>query len=666
MIRFLQKDNKVVKILFGVIIGAACVSMVIYLVPGLMTDSSSGADAANVYATVHTPGLWGRIFGESTPVKMEDVTRLAQRQLQQQHFPESMLRSLLPYMMSRAGQVMVERAILKQEADRLHLQVSDEDLRRELRTGPFAQYLFPNGQYIGDDGYINFIQMAIGQDETRTDFESQVKEDMELQRLQALITGGVTVSDDAVRAAYRVQGTKVKFDYAVVSAEDIKKTINPSDADLQTFFKQNASRYATAIPETRKIEYAAFDASKLPGGKQPVSDAEVQGYYAAHQNQYKTEEQVKTRHILISSKAGADAQSDAAAKAKAQDVLKQVQSGGNFAELAKKYSEDPGSKDQGGELPLIPTASLDPSYAKAAMALNPGQTSGLVKSAFGYHIIQTEQKQAAGVKPLSDEKASIVQLLEQQKQGAAEQQFAAQLATEAKNNGLDKTAAAHGLHAVTTDYVAKDGVIGGLSDASALLAQAFTTDKSAAPATVSTGDGYAVFHVMDVKPAHAPDFAEYKSHVLDDYREQKVPELVEQETRKLDDRAKVLNDLKKAAAEMHVPIKSSDLVGQDGQVPDLGAMSGPGAVAFTLPKGTVSGAINAGQSGIVLTVTDKQEPTADEIAKNLDQTREQLLNTQRNEIFSVFVGTLAQKYQDGGGVRLTKQAAAPGGAPAGS
>ena len=300
------------------------------------------------------------------------------------------------------------------------------------------------------------------------------------------------------------------------------------------------------------------------------------------------------------------------------------------------------------------------------MALNPGQTSGLVKSAFGYHIIQTEQKQPAGMKPLAEVKDSIVQLLQQQKQGAQEQQFAQQLAGEAQKDGLDKTAAAHGLKAVTTDYVAKDGVIGGLSDATGLLAQAFTTDKGAAPATASTGDGYAVFQVLDMKPAHAPEFAEYKSHILDDYREQKLPELLGDETTKLDDRAKVLNDLKKAAAEMKVPVKTSDLVGQDGQVTDLGAMSGPGKVAFSLPKGQISGPINAGQNGVVLVVTDKQEPTADEIAKNFDTTREQLLNKQRDEIFRVFLGTLSKKYQDGGGVRLTKAAQAPPGMPAGN
>jgi peptidyl-prolyl cis-trans isomerase D len=472
------------------------------------------------------------------------------------------------------------------------------------------------------------------------------------------------VPDASVREAYLVKGMKVQFDYAVVSLEDLKKTINPADAELQDYFKQNASKYTTAIPETRKIEYVAFDAAKLPGGKATVSDAEAQAYYNAHLEQYKTEEQVKTRHILITSKAGADAATDAAAKAKAQDVLNQLKAGGNFAELAKKYSEDPGSKDSGGELQMIATASLDPAYAKAAMALNPGQTSGLVKSSFGYHIIQTEQKQVAGEKPLSEVKDTIVKTLQQDKQGAALQSFGTELAAEAKKNGLEKTAAAHGLHPVTTDYVAKDAVIGGLSDAGPMLSQAFTADKGAAPAAVSTGDGYALFTVLDVKAAHAPEFAAYKSHILDDYRGQKAPQLLQAETTKLAARAKELNDLKKAAAELKLPVKSSGLVGQDGQVTDLGAMSGPGAVAFTLSKGGISGPINAGQTGVVLSVTEKQEPTADDIAKNFDATREQLLSQQREEIFRVYMGTLTDMYNKGGGVRMAKKSASK--LPAGS
>jgi len=322
MIRFLQQDTKAIKFIFASIIGIVIVGMVWYLVLPLLGNTNNSQNAS-VYATVREPGALGRIgFGESTEIKTEDVAKLAQRQLQQQHYPDF----LLPYMMQRAGQILVQRAMLKQAADAMRLEVSDADLARELRTGPFAEYLFPDGQYIGNDRYIDFVQTAFGT--SRAEFESQVKDDMELQRLQAMVTGGATVTDAAVREAYRVQGTKVQFDYAAVSLEELKKTINPTDAELQNFFKQNAARYAKAIPETRKIEYAAFDASKTPGGKATVSDAEAQSYYDAHLAQYKTEEQVKTRHILIASKAGADAKTDAAAKAKAEDVLKQVQAGG--------------------------------------------------------------------------------------------------------------------------------------------------------------------------------------------------------------------------------------------------------------------------------------------------------------------------------------------------
>lgn len=645
------------KIIFAVIISLATITMVITLVPGIFDNAET--NDATVFATVHEPGFFGR-FGGGTPIKMTEVNQLAERQLQQQRLPDF----LLPYMTQRAGQVLVQRAILKNEADRMHLQVSDDDLRRELETGPFAQYLFPNGKFIGDEGYMNFVQSAF--QVSRSEFELQVKSDMELSRLQALITGGATVSDKAVREAYMTDGTKVKFDYAVISSDDLAKTINPSDTELQAFFNQSKARYATAIPETRKIEYIAFDASNLPGGKPQVTDAEVQAYYNQHLADYQVKEQVKTRHILITVPAGADAKTDAAAKAKAEDVLKQLKAGGNFAGLAKKYSEDPGSKDQGGELPMMPTSNLDPAYAKAAIALNPGQTSDLVRSQFGYHIIQTEQKEPAHTKPLSEVKAEILPLLEQQKAGAAEQNFATALAADAKKDGIDKAAAAKGLHVVTTDYVAKDGVIPGLADGTGLLTQAFTTAKGAEPAAVSTGDVYAVFQVVDVKAAHAPDFAEYKQHILNDYREQQVPALLSTQLNKLDDRAKALGDLHKAAAEMNIPVKTSDLVGKDAQVPDLGAMNGPGAVAFTLAKGAISGPINAGRVGVVLTVLDKQEPTADDVAKNLDKTKEQLLSAQDDEIFRVYIGGLMQKYQKNGAIRYAKGSQTEPSAPAGS
>jgi peptidyl-prolyl cis-trans isomerase D len=623
--------------------------MVITLVPGIFDNGA--ANNPSIYATVRTPGWLGRITGDSTAIKSEDVQRAAQQQMQQQQLPDFYLQ----FVMSRAGQLEVERAVLAHEADHLGLRVSDDDLRHYLQNGPYAQYLFPGGKFIGQEQYINFVESAFHLPITQ--FESEVKSDIELQRLQALVTGGVSVSDSAVRAQYLQTGTKVKFDYAVISAADIKTTINPSDAELQAFFKANATHYANAIPETRKIAFISFDSSNLPSGQAQVSDADAQAYYNAHLDQYKTPEQVKTRHILITVPKGADAKTDAAAKAKAEDVLKQVKAGGNFAALAKKYSDDPGSKDQGGELPMIATSSLDPAYGQAAMALNPGQTSGLVRSSFGYHIIQTEAKDTAHVKTFAEVKPSIVVQLQTQKSAGAAQSYAAQLAAEARKDGLAKTAAAHKLHVITTDYVAKTGIIPSLADSTSLLAAAFDAAKGAAPETASTGEGYAIFQVEDIQAAHAPDFASYKSHILDDYRAQKTPELLNAQLIKLSDRAKVLNDLHKAAAEMKIEVKSSDLVGRDAQVTDIGALSGAASVVFTMPKGAISGPINEGVNGAVIQLTDKQQPSADDIAKNFDVTKQKLLGQQRQEAFSVFVDSLMNRYEKAGAIIYSKKKA---------
>jgi peptidyl-prolyl cis-trans isomerase D len=266
---------------------------------------------------------------------------------------------------------------------------------------------------------------------------------------------------------------------------------------------------------------------------------------------------------------------------------------------------------------------------------------------------------------VAEVKGEIVPVLEQQRAGAAMQTFASGLAADAKN-GLEKAAAAKGLHVVTTDYVAKDGVIPGLADGAGLLSQAFAVVKGADPASASTGEGFAVFQVTDIKSAHAPEFAEHKAHILEDYREQQVPQLLNAQLKKLDDRAKVLNDLKKAAAEMNLPMKTSDLVAKDAQVPELGAMSGPGSVAFSLAKGAISGPINTGRSGVVLCVIDKQEPTAEDIAKNFNATRERLLNEQHEEIFRVYIGELTQKYEKGGAVKYSQKQPAPGSSPFGN
>src|SRR5579875_2553120 len=221
MIRSLQQDNRASKAIFAVVIGFAIVAMVVTLVPGIFDNST--ANNPTTFATVHAPGFFGRFGGDSATITNAEVENTARAMLQRNQLPEM----YLPLVMSQAGQQQVERAVLVREADRMGLQVSNDDLAKELKNGPLGQYLFPNGQYIGDEKYANFISQQFGGLSVLR-FESEVKEDMELQRLEALVTGGVSVSEQAARESYLKQGTKAKFDYAVLSSTDLKKTINPS------------------------------------------------------------------------------------------------------------------------------------------------------------------------------------------------------------------------------------------------------------------------------------------------------------------------------------------------------------------------------------------------------------------------------------------------------
>ena len=647
MIRFLQRDNRLTKALFVVIIAAASVSMVVYLIPGL---TGVGAASGDTYAVIY-PHWYSRFFSSGESVSLQAVSQRARQMAQQQHYGDNPM--ILRFFEQRVGQQMVQQQILLSEAEKLGLRVTDDDVRQYLHTGPVGQAIFPNGQYIGDDQYARLISDRLNM--SVKDFESDVKNDILIRRLQALITAPVTVGDQEVRDSYRKQNIKIKFDYAVISVDDLRKQINPTDADLEAFFKKNAARYASAVPEERKITYFAFTPSDLPGGVPQPSQQEIQQYFAAHQAEYSTPEQARSRHILIKVAAGADAKTDAAAKAKAEGLLKQINSGANFANLAKKNSDDPGSKDAGGELGFAQRGHMVPEFDNAIFTQKIGERK-IVKSQFGYHIVEVEERQTAHTQTLAEVLPTIQATLIRQKAAQTEENFAHALTSEAIKNGLEKTAAAHHLQVLTTPLVGRQGVIAALPDGSQMIAKAFESKQGDPAQFAQTGEGYAIFQVTGIAPAHAPNFDDWKTHVSDDYRDKQLPLLLSQKTAELASKAKSMNDLAKAAKEMGATVKTSDLVGLSGQVPDLGAVGQIAPQLFDMAPGNISGPINAQRTGVVAKIVDKQEPTSDEIAKSFDQTRDQILEERRGEAFNVFLSTTFNDYKKHNRIRMNAKA----------
>ena len=652
MIRFLQTDNRLTKALLVVIIGAASVSMCVYLIPGL---TGGGAASADTYAMIY-PHWYSRFLSTGDTVSQARVEQVARQQLQQRGPQYADNPMILNFFEQQVGQQLVQQQILLEEADRLGIRATDDDVRQYLHTGPTGQVLFPNGKFIGDEQYAALISERLNM--SVKDFENSVKTDIVVRRLQALISGGVAVSDQEVRETYRKQNIKIKFDYAVVSSDDLRKTINPSDGDLEAFFKKNAVRYASAVPEERKITYFAFIPSQIPGGVPQPTPQQIQQYFNAHQSEYSVPELARSRHILISVPAGADAKTDAAAKAKADGVLKQLQAGGNWADVAKKNSDDPGSKDTGGELGFSQRGRMVPEFDAAIFSQKIGDIK-IVKSQFGYHVVQVEERSTAHAQSLSEVQSTIQATLLRQNEAQAEDNYAKALTSEAIKNGLEKTAVAHHLDLVTTPLVGAQGVIAALPDGASLLSKAFASKQSDPAQSAPTGEGYAIFQVTGIAAAHAPAFADWKTHVLEDYRDEQLPGLLAQKTMELSEKAKSDNDLAKAAKEVGATVKSSDLIGQSGQVPDLGQVGQVAPQLFDMAPGNISAPINAQRTGVVAKLTDKQEPTADEIAKNFDPTRDQLLQERRSEAFNVFMGGVMADYKKHNRIRMNAKAKSP-------
>jgi len=650
MIRFLQTPGPLKKIILSGILLIICGGMVITLIPGGLGSDLLGQPSQGVLAKVAGQNI--------TTQEVRDRARAMAEQQVAQYGP--MGKQLLPMIMPRAISQSVEQLItgksIVAEAERMGLKATSEDVRDELQNGRFAPTLFPGGKFIGEQAYESLLAQN---NLTVATFEQDVKNEILERKLATLITGSASVSDSDVRKEFEKRNTKVKFEYAFLSQDDIRKALHPTDEELKAFYTRNQARYKDSIPEKRKIEYAFLDKSKVLAQTQ-VTPEELQAYYNQHREEFRVQEEVKVSHILVKTPpAGPDGKVDEKgveeARKKAEDVLKQLKGGAKFEDLAKKYSDDPGSAKQGGELGWIGRGRTVPEFEKAAFSQAKGQTSDLVKSSYGFHIIRTEDKHEAHLKTLDEVKDQIEPLIRQQKTTRALETAGNALLDQARTQGLEKAAAAKGLNPVTTDFVGRTDVLPGVGSSPQLMDAVFSEREKSPPDMAQLGQGVVVFQLLGIKPPATPTFEEIRSKVENDFKNERAGILLNQKTQELSDRAKSEHDLKKAAKELGATVKTSDFVLPEGQVPDVGSMAGQASVAFTMKPGDISGPITAGTNGVVLTVLERQEPTEQDFAAKKDQIRDGLLHSKQQDLFGMFLANLRQQMEKSGKIKINEQ-----------
>ena len=296
-----------------------------------------------------------------------------------------------------------------------------------------------------------------------------------------------------------------------------------------------------------------------------------------------------------------------------------------------------------------------PEFDKAAFSLPKGQLSDLVQTSYGFHILRVEDHQPAHVRSLDEVRGEVEPLVAQEKAVRAVETLARTLENEGRTLGLERAAAKHSLTVLTTDYFGRSDSLPGVGAAPEFLETVFAARKDAPPALVRVEQGYALVEVTDIKPPAAPTFADIRSTVAGDFKEERSASLLFARAQELADRAHAEHDLARAAKELGAKLETSEPVAPDGQVPDIGSMAGQASVAFGMKPGEISGPIRAGANGVVLTVLERHEPSLAELEQSKDQIRERLLATRRAELLEVYYENLRDRMKKDGRLKINQK-----------
>src|SRR6202790_5345228 len=369
------------RILLGAVVLVLGGSMLLYLVPQSPVSGEISTDTV------------AKIGDES--VSVEDV----RQQLNQIEQRNPNMKALEPLYAQQILKQLVFEKEIEYEAKRLGITVSDQERADRIRQ--FVPTAFKGGAFVGMEQYSAEVQARFQL--TVPVFEELLRQGLLEKKCEKLVTDGISVGPAELQDEFHYKNEKVKLDYALIKPEDLEGKILPDEAEIRTAYEKNKSKYQ--VPERRVARYALVDVNQIRQNVQ-ISDDILKLQYQANIRQYQVPNRVHVEHILFMTVGKPDAEVEEIKK-KAEDVLKQVKKGGKFDDRAQKYSEDPGSKDKGGDLSWITQGQTVPEFEKTAFSLNPGQVSDLVKTQYGFHIIKVLEKETAHTKPFDEVKDSL-------------------------------------------------------------------------------------------------------------------------------------------------------------------------------------------------------------------------------------------------------------------
>jgi peptidyl-prolyl cis-trans isomerase D len=603
-----------------------CLAFVIFYIPdflrGTGADAASGDTVAKIEGQEITAGEFRRIYqAQLQAYRSAYGGQMSDQLLRQLGVEQQILQ-----------QMVDERAALA-EADRLKIRVSDEEVRQRILSIPAFQQ---NGQFIGEQAYSQLLR-AQRPPVTSAEFEDNVRRTLTVERLRATLTDWISVADKEVEQEYRRRNDKVKLALVSVTADKLRPQVKVSDEEVSAYFDAHKNDFK--IGEKRKIRYLLVDTDALRA-KTVVPPADVERAYNNSIEQYSTPEQIRASHILLKT----EGKDDATVKARAEELLKQARSGADFSELAKKNSEDEASAKNGGDLDYFGRGRMIPEFDQVAFSLQPGQTSDVVKTSYGYHIIKLVDKKPGTTKTLQEVRPQITEQLASERAQAQAADLAQTLAKEiSKPADLDRVAKARAMTVQESGFFARDEPTLALGTSPEASARVFQMKPGEVEGPVQTSRGFAFITLLNKQDPYVPQLPEVKDRVRDEVITQKARELAKEKAQELAAKLKSAPDFEKAAKAAGVDSKTTELLTRESPLPDLGAAPAVVEAAFKMTVGATSDAIATDNGTAIIKLVEKQEASSADLEKVKDKFREELLADRRNRFFSAYMAKAKQR-----------------------
>jgi peptidyl-prolyl cis-trans isomerase D len=568
MFDLFRSREKTVRYLLGGLLMLVAISMVVTLVPGFGSGSLGGRDE-NVVAKI----------GDDE-VTIPELRAMVQQQIQGKAFTAEMAQFYVPVLVQN---VVAERATAY-ESNRIGFRINNQELADNI----IAQIpqLVEGGKFVGNQMYAAYLaQMNM----TIPQFEENFRKQMLLTRLQNMVLEGIIVTPSEVEETFKKSNEKIQIALVGINPEKFKGQVTVTPAEIQEAFSKTRESYRK--PEARAFVLFAVEDQKIAQQVQ-TDEAALRRAYSAEKERFRVDERVKIRHILVMTQDKPKEEVEKLRK-KAEDLLKQVKSGADFGELAKKNSDDPSSKEKGGDLGFVIKGQTVPEFEKMAFSMKPGDISNLVQTTYGFHILKCEGHETARIRSFDEVKGELASEVARS-QVADLAQKAANDIRSALVKSVDeavKVAQKYGIEPVRVEKASKGDPIPEVGANADFEDSAYRLPKDGVTNLIAAGPKTVVARVTAVFPPRLAELAEVQDQVRMGLIGQKTQQMLNEKVKEFQDKLKSLNgDLAAAAKALGLEMKTPPAFSRSGQVEGIGAAMGI-ADTFSKEVGATGGPI---------------------------------------------------------------------------